>query len=197
MRLIVTIRAKKIIHEKIIEMKIGDKFKLTECDGCNQKGHIHTVKEVLNDVDFLSESGEVVDIRWGYFINQWQPKQGEMIEVSDDGKDWIECRFIGMDYEHFICKHDCSNYKQFFHARPINTIQREIDELQAKIDELKKRFMKKNLIIVGTIFILSHLVSIYIMGGFYNQTIESKVYASFVGLLFSGILCAISYGDEL
>ena len=57
--------------------------------------------------------------------------------------------------------------------------------------------MKKNLIIAGIIFVLSHLVSIYIMGGFYNQTIESKLWTSFAALFISCFVCITTYGDEL
>jgi hypothetical protein len=70
---------------------------------------------------------------------QWQPKQGEMIEVSHSGTDWEQEEFFCMDGKIIVCKSSNYTYPAFNYARPINTIQREIDELQAKIDELKKR----------------------------------------------------------
>ena len=57
--------------------------------------------------------------------------------------------------------------------------------------------MKKSLILTAVIFILSHLVSIYIMGGFYNQTIDSKIYASIMGIFIGGIVSITTYGDNL
>jgi uncharacterized membrane protein len=57
--------------------------------------------------------------------------------------------------------------------------------------------MKKIIILTVVIFILSHLVSIYIMGGFYNQTIETKLFTSVIALFISGIICTTTYGDNL
>jgi hypothetical protein len=57
--------------------------------------------------------------------------------------------------------------------------------------------MKKIITIIAVVFILSHLLSMYIMGGFYNQTIDSKLWTSFCALFISGIVCITTYGDEL
>lgn len=75
---------------------------------------------------------------------QWRPKQGEMIEVRDyENSEWRINEFLY--YEPRAEKPFVTFEKNmgcifgWKHARPINTIQRDIDELQAKIDELKKR----------------------------------------------------------
>ncbi len=75
-------------------------------------------------------------------ISPWQPKQGEMIEVSENGELWTKYprEFLSMYNGKYVCKHHTNDrWFPYEYARPINTIQREIDELQAKIDELKKR----------------------------------------------------------
>ena len=45
------------------------------------------------------------------------------------------------------------------------------------------------------VFLLINLLSIYVMGGFYNQTIESKAITEMWALI-SGIFCAVVYHHE-
>lgn len=45
------------------------------------------------------------------------------------------------------------------------------------------------------VFLLINLLSIYVMGGFYNQTINSKLVTEIWALL-SGIFCAVVYHHE-
>lgn len=45
------------------------------------------------------------------------------------------------------------------------------------------------------VFLLINLISIYIVGGFYNQTETSKLVTE-IWALFSGIFCAVVYHHE-
>jgi hypothetical protein len=45
------------------------------------------------------------------------------------------------------------------------------------------------------VFLLINLISIYIMGGFYCQTIDSK-FITEIWALFSGIFCAVVYHHD-
>jgi len=53
----------------------------------------------------------------------------------------------------------------------------------------------KSLLIFFAVFLLINLISIYIMGGFYNQTISSKVITEFWALV-SGTFCAVVFHHE-
>jgi len=72
-------------------------------------------------------------------ILPWQPKQGEMIEVSDDGIEWRGRVFIAKYKDKFVFETPHGDVCVWKHARPINTIHREIDELKARIKELEGR----------------------------------------------------------
>ena len=135
-------------------MKVGDKAK-----GFKFEDGVDGVEFYSEKEHYIGKEGFVKYIRPNYFaiqfegdyweypislahlsvVDEWQPKQGEMIEVSNDGKGFDKAKFIGMDNGYFICNYDYFTYTYYQYARPINPIQREIDELQAKIDELKKR----------------------------------------------------------
>ena len=45
------------------------------------------------------------------------------------------------------------------------------------------------------VFLLINLLSIYVMGGFYNQTIESKVVTE-IWAMVSGVFVAVVYHHE-
>lgn len=49
----------------------------------------------------------------------WQPKNGEMIEVSDDGREWYYREFIGMHGLFYVCfkENDVDGYITWSHAR--------------------------------------------------------------------------------
>jgi hypothetical protein len=53
----------------------------------------------------------------------------------------------------------------------------------------------KAILVFFAVFLFINLLSIYIMGGFYCQTIGSKVMTEFWAL-FSGIFCAVVYHHE-
>ena len=53
----------------------------------------------------------------------------------------------------------------------------------------------KAILIFFAVFLLINLLSIYIMGGFYCQTFDSKLVTEIWALL-SGIFCAVVYHSE-
>jgi hypothetical protein len=53
----------------------------------------------------------------------------------------------------------------------------------------------KAILVFFAVFLFINLLSIYIMGGFYCQTIGSKVMTEFFALS-SGIFCAVVYNHE-
>jgi len=53
----------------------------------------------------------------------------------------------------------------------------------------------KAILIFFAVFLFINLLSIYIVGGFYNQTFNSKAVTE-IWALFSGIFCAIVYNHE-
>jgi hypothetical protein len=53
----------------------------------------------------------------------------------------------------------------------------------------------KAILVFFVVFLFINLLSIYIMGGFYNQTETSKVVTEFFALS-SGIFCAVVYQHE-
>jgi hypothetical protein len=53
----------------------------------------------------------------------------------------------------------------------------------------------KAILVFFAVFLLINLLSIYIMGGFYCQTISSKIITEFWAL-FSGTFCAVFYEHE-
>ena len=53
----------------------------------------------------------------------------------------------------------------------------------------------KAILVFFAVFLLINLISIYIMGGFYCQTIDSK-FITEIWALFSGIFCAVVYHSE-
>jgi hypothetical protein len=53
----------------------------------------------------------------------------------------------------------------------------------------------KAILIFFAVFLLINLISIYIMGGFYCQTIDSK-FITEIWALFSGIFCAVVYHQD-
>jgi hypothetical protein len=53
----------------------------------------------------------------------------------------------------------------------------------------------KAILIFFAVFLLINLISIYIMGGFYCQTIDSK-FITEIWALFSAIFCAVVYHHD-
>jgi len=53
----------------------------------------------------------------------------------------------------------------------------------------------KAILVFFAVFLLINLISIYIMGGFYCQTIDSK-FITEIWALFSAIFCAVVYHSE-
>ena len=53
----------------------------------------------------------------------------------------------------------------------------------------------KAILIFLAVFLIMNLISIYIMGGFYNQTETSKLVTEIWALL-SGVFCAVVYHSE-
>jgi len=74
--------------------------------------------------------------RQGASPTAWQPKEGEMVEVSDDGKEWGKRRFIGYWKDWFMCNVDYSDSPfGWKHIRPIQTIPVSLDDLKAAYAE--------------------------------------------------------------
>jgi hypothetical protein len=53
----------------------------------------------------------------------------------------------------------------------------------------------KEILIFFAVFLFINLLSIYIMGGFYYQTFDSKIVTE-IWALFSAIFCAVVYNHE-
>lgn len=60
-------------------------------------------------------------------ISPWQPKQGEVIEVSQDGSNFDDAKFIVMYNDMFICKKNYA-FKPWSYARPRNPSVEEAQE---------------------------------------------------------------------
>lgn len=58
----------------------------------------------------------------------WEPEQGDMIEVSDDGDDWTECEFIAISKDKFIAWDD-GIPQAWLLARPLQPKEPETDYL--------------------------------------------------------------------
>lgn len=69
---------------------------------------------------------------------KWQPKNGEMIEVSDCDF-FVVAKFIGMEDGRFVARFKSTGISSWEFAGPIHTIQKEIDLHQSIIDNLKKK----------------------------------------------------------
>lgn len=52
----------------------------------------------------------------------------------------------------------------------------------------------KHVLIFLAAFLFVQLIGVYIMGGFYSQTIESKAITSFAGIFLGAIAYVIYYG---
>lgn len=110
--------------------KTKEPFLYAEANGCIMFDPIENHHEF--EIDNATET-TLQDI-------QWQPKQGEMIWVSNTGIEWSEREFLVLYNNEYICKHISDrSWWSYKHARPINTIQHEINKHQAIIDELKKK----------------------------------------------------------
>jgi hypothetical protein len=56
--------------------------------------------------------------------------------------------------------------------------------------------MKKVLIFLGT-FLFIQLMFVYIMGGFYEQTIKSKSLSSFIGIVLGWVILILVRDNEI
>ena len=72
-----------------MNFKVGEWVNLVRCDG------------VIFDTFQYTEGYSCED---GYFIDPWQPKEGEYILATDGTKAYL-VRFLGMNYEKFVCSH--------------------------------------------------------------------------------------------
>jgi hypothetical protein len=76
----------------------------------------------------------------------WIPKRGEMIEVNDGGSYWSQHEFIAHDKRAsspYIVLHESKTFMYYKHARQINPIQVEINELEARIKKLQDELQSK------------------------------------------------------
>lgn len=133
-------------------MRVGDKVKGFDFDPSkygfgnseNKKKYIGkegVVGTIANDfftIDF-EDNWWLYPLELAHLAQiEWQPMQGEMIEVSgNNGENYYEARFIGMDGCWYVVSR--GGYVGYKYARPINPIQREIEELEEKIKELKAK----------------------------------------------------------
>ena len=132
-------------------MKVGDKVKGFDFDPSKYAfGNSENKKKYIDKegvVGTLAGDFFTIDFEdnwWLYPLElahlaqiEWQPKQGEMIEVSWCGKEWRERIFISKHKDKFVFETLDGDVCIWEHARPINPIQREIEELEEKIKELK------------------------------------------------------------
>ena len=66
----------------------------------------------------------------------WQPKEGEMVEVSDDGEGtmrvWHKRKYMGKFGSWYLCKHPTTDAPiGWKHIRPIQTIPVSLNDLKA------------------------------------------------------------------
>lgn len=76
-------------------------------------------------------------------ITEWTPKQGEMIEVSNNGEKWLSREFLIHDKRFsfpFICVNlDGTSSATWTYARPLNPIRTEIEALKARLNEIEAK----------------------------------------------------------
>jgi len=80
------------------KFKVGDRvIRLSRSWGELQIGDIGTITWAGPDSVKLDNGGDYTYDKSAFELYKWEPRQGDMVEVSDNGKDWYPRLYIGFD----------------------------------------------------------------------------------------------------
>lgn len=131
-------------------MKVGDQVKVKQSNiaSVGSGRHLywcllktHRVIGMMDDkITFDGRTWYYVD---DFYLAEWTPKRGEIIEVSDEGKYFLGAEFIayvdGIEYPYVVLSHGREFAVSFKYARQINPLIAEIAQLEDQIKKLKEK----------------------------------------------------------